>query len=508
MKAAPQLVVRDAGPEDEDVLFRWRNEPWIVKGGASQRPVTREEHHAWYSRTLTRQDRELFIVVIDGIPAGMIRYDLGAPSEAEISTYLFPDYWGKGFGRRVFMETAPAFCLRRGVSRLVARIRSDNAQSLAFFGRLGFEQAGAADDGRVLIFHKDGALVRHSQPSITEEEIAAVVSVLRSGHVAQGPRVAELEARWCLGTGTTAAAAVGSGLGALRLALLALGVAPGDEVIVPAYSCVALMNAALALGAAPVLTDVLPDEWTLSPVDVRRRITPRTRAIVAVHVFGMPAPVPELLSLNVPVVEDCAHGIGGQIGGRPFGGLGAISIASFYATKMLAGGEGGMVAAIDSGLIDRVRRAREYGDQPPDGRHLNDKMSDMEAALALVQLTRLPGMLAERERLARNYGEWLQPLVQGGLLQLPPEAQGRIWYRYAVRLRRHRAEALVGSMAALGVKAEQPVWDLRGTPVWKNDCPNTADAFDRVLSLPLYPGLSEFDQRRVCAALVRRLSDE
>lgn len=508
MNVTSQLSVRPAIPDDEAQLLAWRNEPWIVKGGASQRTVSAEEHRAWFARTLTKESRELFIVGIDGMAAGMVRYDLGENAEAEISTYLLPDFWGKGHGHTVFMETAPALCVRRGVKRIVARVLLGNDRSIAFFQRLGFKEAGISDDGRTLIFHLESDVVRHSQCTVTEGEIAAVVAVLRSGHVAQGPRVGELEARWARATSTTAAAAVSSGVGALRLALIAVGVGPGHEVILPAYSCVALMNAALALGAVPVLADVLPGSWTLSPADVRRRLTPRTKAIIAVHLFGCTADMGELLALGVPVIEDCAHGIGGSADGRPFGGLGTVSISSFYATKMLAGGEGGIVASTDTRLIERVRQARDYGDQPPDGRHLNDKMTDMEAALVMGQLGRLTETLAERERLAHRYQEILRPLADAGLLELPSEMGGRIWYRYAPLLSRHQAPAVAAEMAARGLKSDQPVWDLRSTPVWRDDCPSTGVAFDRLLSLPLYPGLSHFDQQRVCAALSAALHHE
>lgn len=125
--------------------------------------------------------------------------------------------------------------------------------------------------------------------------------------------------------------------------------------------------------------------------------------------------------------------------------------------------------------------------------------------MTLTQLRRLAGMLVERQRLAQAYNEWLRPLETEGFLQLPLDALGRIWYRYAVRLCSHKAEDLVARMAEHGVRAEQPVWDLRRTPVWHNDCPATTEAFDRVLSLPLYPGLSEFDQHRVCVSLDKGL---
>lgn len=508
MNSISEFLVRPACAEDEQIFFRWRNEPWIVRGGASQRSVEKEEHHNWFQETLTRQQRELSVVEIDREPAGMVRYDWVDQAAAEISIYLLPAFCGKGYGRSVFFATAPDICARRGIRRLTARILAANVQSQEFFRRLGFRAVESLSQPNLGHFQMDCGTVPHSRPSITERELTAVVAVLESGQISGGPKVQELEQRWCTVTGVSAASAVGSGLGALRLALLALDVGPGAEVIMPAYSCVALMNAGLALGATPVLADVIPDAWTLSVEDVRRRLTKRTKAIIAVHLFGAPAPVDILQSLGIPIVEDCAHGIGGNLNGRPFGWLGTLSIASFYATKMLAAGEGGIVAGKDPRHIECVCQARDYGDRPPDGRHLNDKMTDIEAALAITQLDRLPGLLAEREQRANQYADWLKPLADDGLLSLPPQLPGRIWYRYPVRLLRHMAPEIVSKMRARGVKAEQPVWDLRGTRLWSDKFAVTSMAFDCVLSLPLYPNLTEFEQRLACAALSRSLRDD
>jgi len=297
------------------------------------------------------------------------------------------------------------------------------------------------------------------------------------------------------------AAGVSSGLAALRLALLALHVGPGDEVIMPAYSCVALLNAALALDATPVLADIKEDDWTLSPSDVEQRITQKTKAIIAVHLFGMPASISGLLSLGLPVVEDCAHGIGGSCDGQPFGGVGTVNISSFYTTKMIAAGEGGIVAARDKELIQRIRNARDYGDQLPDRHHMNDKMTDIEAALARAQVNRLPEMLSLRADRAEVYDERLAPLAEQGLIVLPQRPPGRIWYRYAVRLTRHDAEPVCDWMAANRVRVEQPVWDLRESEFWSPGLSVSAQAFDRVVSLPLYPDLDAADQEIVCETL-------
>jgi dTDP-4-amino-4,6-dideoxygalactose transaminase len=272
-------------------------------------------------------------------------------------------------------------------------------------------------------------------------------------------------------------------------------------VIVPAYSCVALMNAVLALGAAPILADVDPERGTLDPDDVRRRVGRRSRAVVAVHLFGLSAPVAELAALGPPVIEDCAHGAGGRVGAGPQGGAGSANFSSFYATKLVAGGEGGIVGTRDPVVAERVREMREYADRDPNPTRLNSKLSDLAASVTRAQLTRLPEILTRREAVARAYIRDLERLREAGALELPPSEPGRVWYRFAVRLCVERAAPVVERLRRRGIGVEQPVWDCRGTPIWKNDCPGASSAFDRIISLPLYPHLGEIARRTVCHAL-------
>ena len=343
--------------------------------------------------------------------------------------------------------------------------------------------------------------IPQSRPYLGKAESDAVAQVLLSGQIAQGPVVEGLESDWCAHTHKKHAAAVGSGVGALRLALLSLGIGPGDEVVVPAYSCVALMNAVLALGAVPVLADVAADRWVLMEETVRAVLCNKTKAIVAVHLFGAPAPIHELLSFGVPVIEDCAHGVDGRIGEAWFGSLGTLNVSSFYATKLIAGGEGGIVAGNDGSVIEIIRKARNYSDQDPNGLNLNDKLTDIEAALARVQLSKLQEIIQKRHALAMRYTQVLHRLQQSGVLVTPLSDSGRIWYRYVVQLVEHKAVDICLRSRMTGIHIDQPVWDIRTTPIWEERLVTTSLAFDRLISLPLYPDLSEKDQDAVCGTL-------
>lgn len=495
------LKVRRASKDDEATFFHWRNLPWVVELGASHRSVEWDEHHAWFAETLGGEQRCLFVLEVNNQPAGMIRYDLVSDASVEISIFLTPQFVGHGLGTRAFLKSIPMLLLWRRVNQIVARVLGSNRRSLNFFQRLDFSINNTQSSPDVIVLTRELKDIQHSRPFVGTPEAEAAAAVIASRHLAQGPVAKKLEQRWCQLTSMSSAACVASGLGALRLALLALGVGREDEVILPAYSCAALLNAVLALDATPVLADVLVDNWTLSPEDVQRRITSRTRAIIVVHLFGTPAAIPELIDFGIPIVEDCAHGIGGRCGDQPFGGCGTLSISSFYATKMIAAGEGGIVAAHDPSSIDRVRRARDYGDQLPNRHHLNDKMTDIEAAIALEQLKRLPEILSLRAERAEYYDTLLVPLAKQGLIVLPGHSPERIWYRYTVRLTHHKAAPVCKWMAEHRVRVEQPVWDLRESEFWSSDLEVTALAFDHVISLPLYPSLSRVEQQIVCHTL-------
>ncbi len=294
----------------------------------------------------------------------------------------------------------------------------------------------------------------------------------------------------------SAAAAVGSGIAALRLALLALGVGPGDEVIVPAYSCVALLNAPLAVGAVPVLADVEPGRWTIDGSSVGRLKNRRTAAIIAVNLFGVPFDHMDLkvLGFGIPVIEDCAHG--------PLLGRTEVNVSSFYATKLVGAGMGGIVAAQDQELIEHVRRRRDYGDQEPDGRNLNDKITERSAGAAVGELAGLHENLAQRHRIALAHSRDLAEEPLCAHLTAPNATKGRVWYRYTPKLTQGLTAArVVEAMKARGVHAEQPVWDLRGCRYWRDDLPVANEAFDRLISLPIYPGLTDNEQERVIQVL-------
>jgi perosamine synthetase len=206
-------------------------------------------------------------------------------------------------------------------------------------------------------------MIPHSRPFIDEEDAREVQRVLLSGQLAQDGEVAHFESRMASFVGVKGAVAVSSGAAALHLALMALKVGPGCEVIVPSYVCPAVVNAVLYTGATPVVADIDPGSFNLSPEDAKRRVTAKTRAVIVPHMFGLPADLDALEALGVPVVEDLALALGSRRHGRRTGGFGTLAVCSFYATKMMATGEGGMVLGSDGVLLADVRDLRAMDDK-------------------------------------------------------------------------------------------------------------------------------------------------
>jgi len=343
-------------------------------------------------------------------------------------------------------------------------------------------------------------MVPHSRPSVSEADALAVASAVRSGRLAQGPEVEAFERELAARLGVESVAAVTSGSAALELALLALGVGAGDEVIVPTYVCDALWHAVRRRGARPVLADADPDTLSLSAKDAAARLTARTRCVIVPHAFGLAVDLAPFLALGVPVLEDCAQALGAVVEGRPVGARGALAVCSFHATKMLATGEGGAVAG-PAELVARVRDAREYDERADLRPRLNAKLTDLQAALGRSQLARLDGFVARRRALAAMYRARLAGLP----CRLPVEAGSRhVYHRFVVGVGRP-VEALQARMSAAGVVARRPVFRPAHRALGLPGYPEADRLWAEALSIPCYPALTDAEADRVAAALARAL---
>ncbi len=343
-------------------------------------------------------------------------------------------------------------------------------------------------------------MIPHSRPWITEEDAAAAAAVLRSGSLGDGSHVRRFEHGVARAVGQRYGLATASGTAALHLALLALGIGEGDEVLLPSYVCTAVLNAVRYTGARPVLCDVDAETGNLDPDDARGRVTSRTKALIAAHLFGHPADMDRLAEVGVPVIEDCAQALGARWRGQPVGSFGQISVFSFYATKVITTGEGGMACTSCPELLERMRALRDYDQRDQYQVRYNYKMSDLQASLGLAQLARLREALARRRLLAARYDAALADLGVG----LPPRRAGcdPICYRYVIRANGRAPEKLAAELAARSVECKRPVFRplhhyLGGG---ERDLAGTDMIYAEALSLPLYPALSDREAVRVMSA--------
>jgi dTDP-4-amino-4,6-dideoxygalactose transaminase len=326
-----------------------------------------------------------------------------------------------------------------------------------------------------------------------------VARIVLSGQLAQGPEVAAFERELAARLGVEAAAAVSSGSAALELALRALGVGAGDDVLIPTYVCDALHHAVSRSGARPVLVDADPETLSLSAADARRRLTPRTRCVIVPHAFGL-AVDPAAFETGVPVLEDCAQALGAVVGGRAAGSLGRLAACSFYATKLLTTGEGGAVLG-PAELVRRVVDQRDYDEREDLVPRFNHKLTDLQAALGRGQLARLDAFVARRRAIAARYRTRL-----AGAPCTPPPAAGErhVYHRFVVILDRP-VGPVIARLEAAGITARRPVFRPLHRALGLPGFPEADRLWERALSLPCYPALTDAEVDRVAAALLQAL---
>jgi perosamine synthetase len=349
-----------------------------------------------------------------------------------------------------------------------------------------------------------------------EQERAALERVLASGMLAQGPEVAAFESEFSAYVGGRPSVAVNSGTSALLLALLAIGVGQGDEVIVPSFSFAATANAVVLAGARPVFADIEPGSFCLDPSAAEAAITPRTAAIMAVHLYGHPAAMGRIGEVarrhGLAIVEDAAQAHLAALDGRPVGTFGVAAAFSFYPTKNMTTGEGGMVVCADDAVARKVRLLRNQGMErryENEVAGFNMRMTDLHAAIGRVQLRRLPEWTAERRRHAGFLDRALAGPAAATALTLPCVAAGAepVWHQYTVRF--PERDGLMTRLSDRGVRTgvyyPTPIHRL---PAYGLEVrlPHTDRAAAEVMSLPVHPALSARQLDHVVAAVTRAVS--
>jgi perosamine synthetase len=339
--------------------------------------------------------------------------------------------------------------------------------------------------------------IPHNKPSIDKNEAKAIEEVLECGWIAQGDQVGLFENKICdyMGFEDNSAVALSNGTSALFLALKLLGIkSPTDEVVLPNYVCSALLNAIFMNNAKPIVVDVDKVDFNISYDEVKKKINEKTKAIIVPHIFGVPADVIRIRELGIPIIEDCAQALGSKINNTHVGLFGDIAILSFYATKLITTGQGGMLVSKNSEYIEKAKDYREHDMRKEYYPRFNFQMTDIQAAMGIVQLKKFNILLQKRKKIAEKYIQicnkknWDYQKVKNSNFS-------QNWFRFVLKGEENYIIKLKEKLNNAGVSCLIPIekWQLQS--VYLNLDPqrfkNSEEISKTTLSLPIFPDLLE-----------------
>lgn len=363
--------------------------------------------------------------------------------------------------------------------------------------------------------------IPYGRQSIDEADIQAVVDVLRSDYLTTGPNIAEFERMVCAYTGAKYAAAIANGTAALHAACFAAGIGPGDEVILPPLTFAASANCVLYCGGTPVFADVDEKTYNLAPEEIEKKITEKTKAIIAVHLAGQPCDMDKIRRIaeehHLLVIEDGAHALGSEYKGKKVGAISDMTTFSFHPVKPITTGEGGMIMTNDEELYKRLCLFRSHGitrnaalmtrnDGPWFYQQLdlgyNYRITDIQCALGVSQMKKLDCFLDRRRELAKRYDEAFSDCKNVTVpYQLPETKSG--WHLYIIQVKNCDRREVFEKLRAKGIGVNVHYIPVYFHPYYQEHgyreahCPNAEEIYSRMISLPLYPGLTEEEQEYV-----------
>lgn len=363
--------------------------------------------------------------------------------------------------------------------------------------------------------------IPYGRQSINEQDIEAVVNVLKSDYLTTGPKIAEFERKVADYTGAKYAVAIANGTAALHAACYAAGIGEGDEVITTPITFAASSNCVLYCGGTPVFADINPETYNISPEDIERKITPKTKAIIAVHFTGQPCEMEQIHVIahkyNLIVIEDGAHALGAEYQGKRVGTLSDMTTFSFHPVKHITTGEGGMILTDNPELYQRLKLFRTHGitreeelltknDGPWYYEQLdlgyNYRITDIQCALGVSQMDRMPEFLEKRKQIAKRYNEAFAANEQ---IQLPYQKEGcdNAWHLYVIRIKNGKRKEIFEKLRAAGIGVNVHYIPVYQHPYYRTHgyaevtCPNAEEYYKECISLPMYPDLKEEEQEYV-----------
>jgi dTDP-4-amino-4,6-dideoxygalactose transaminase/ribosomal protein S18 acetylase RimI-like enzyme len=425
------------------------------------------------------------------------------------------DFRGKGLAKMLWDEFI-ARCKEIGIKKIEFKAAIDNFPAINFYKSKGcvFYGSELGTDFKprynVKYVLSMPQMISHSRPSIGGSDIVAVANAVSDGNIMTGKRVSEFIKEMKFFVGRKYGSATNSGSSALHLALRALDVNPGDEVIIPSYACNSVLNAVRYCGVKPVFADINDkseiDDYNISFDSAKKLVSEKTKAMILPHMFGKPIEnIESFKSLKVPIIEDCALSIGAKVKGKNVGTFGDISVFSFYATKVITSGTGGMLLTDDLILSERIKSLMQYDNKSDFKESYNYGMNDIQAALGLSQLRKISYFISSRKRIAKIYSDIFQSSKKDFAL---PNSKDNIFFRYIVR--HDKASEFISSLAKANISAQRPVPNLlhRFSDQSDNDFPNSIAAFRESVSIPIYPTLNQEEAEDIAAVLINWKSIE
>jgi perosamine synthetase len=365
-----------------------------------------------------------------------------------------------------------------------------------------------------------GVNIPVAQPNITETDVQLVAEAVRSGWVSNGPMVERFENEFCSAVGANYAVAVNSGTAALHVALAALDIGPGDEVIVPSLTFISTANVVLYLGAKPVLVECDPETFNVTPEIISAAITPNTKAVIPVEMNGIPldyAPLIQLCDeLNIALIADSAESLGSASRGTRVGSQASVHCFSFFPNKSITTGEGGMVTCSDASMADRIRQLVNQGQ---DGRYnhvvlgYSYRMTEMQAALGISQLSRLDNLIKEKGELADYYDSHFENIEGVDLPPRPDWATSQSWFMYSILVSNQTIrDSIAEHLAQSNIDTRLGFPPIHNQPYYRekfgyhaDDLPITMNLWERKIDLPSWPQMSEEERHRVVTAVIEAL---
>lgn len=331
-------------------------------------------------------------------------------------------------------------------------------------------------------------IIPHSKPFLDQKDIEAVTQTIRSGFIAPGPEVKKLEERLANYIGVKGIFATNSGTSALHLALLALGIKKGDKVILPSLVCYCLLDPINYIGARPCLADIDPETCNIDTEEIKKKIDKKVKAIIVPHMHGQPADIDKILSLGIPIIEDCAQSLGANYRQKKVGSYGDISMFSFFATKLITTGMGGAIATNSSKLLKKIQDVGDNYYRKEYQVRYNYRISDLQASLGLSQLKKLDKFIQQRKKIAQKYNQAFKKTNIGILIVGP--GQSHVYFRYILRLNQN-VNTVIPKIKKYNIICSTLDYPLhRYLKLNPKDFPNTEEAFKKYLSIPIYPSLT------------------